>query len=146
MAGREGWGGAGRHANIRSQPHDLCKRPDLPDKDEVQVLRVPVTPDNPAASHISCLTHGIHECRQPGQTGAGGMTKAELQVAFVLPLRECPQDMCVLPQHACQGLKELSHSSCCRQGWRRVSAWEPRIVRKTLPVCCPNHHDLHEDA
>ncbi len=101
MAGRQGWGGAGRHAYIRSQPYDLCKRPDLPDKDEVQVLYVPVTPDSEAASHNTYLTHGIHECRQPGQTGAGGMTKAELQVAFVLSLTPCDQEVSAVSQHTC---------------------------------------------
>ena len=89
MAGRQGRGGTGRYAYICSQPYDFGERSDLPNKDEIQVLPSPVI--NKAIYFSTLMPYvqpkrRFHVCRQPGQAGAGGMTKAELQVG------SCPVD------------------------------------------------------
>ncbi len=79
-----------------------------------------MTPDNLASSHNTYIEHRVCECRQPGQTGAGGMTKAELQVSFVLLLPQCDQDVSAVSQHAYQGLW-LSQSTALLQARLEVS-------------------------
>ena len=69
MAGRQGWGGAGWHAYIRSQPYDLGERSDFPDKDEIQVVLVPVTAETPN-SFIMTPSYRKHPRLQA--TGADG--------------------------------------------------------------------------
>ena len=138
MAGRQGRGGTGRYAYICSQPYDFGERSDLPNKDEIQVLPSPVINK---ATYLSTLmqhvqpTRELCVCRQPGQAGAGGMTKAELQVGF------CPvdnargtEDVGTVPNLLHWHWTGVSLLFCCRRGWKQASARGPKIVRKTLQV------------